>query len=213
MFPTLFRIGHFSVSTYGVLAALAALVGGWVAARGFRERKLSPDDAWSLVVWGVLAGFAGAKLYYVALQGDLSALWSRGGFVWYGGLIGGAIAVGLLARHKKLPLGSTADAFAPALALGQAIGHLGCFFSGDSYGLPSSLPWAVAFRYGAPPSTAGALRSQFGVTLPADVPDSALIEVHPTMLYSAAVEAQQPVTAGSPAAKRARRGRGTLVEG
>lgn len=186
MYPTLFRIGHFSVATYGVLVALAVWVGGWVAARGFRERKFAPEDAWSLVVWGVLAGFAGGRVYYVLLKGDLSALWSRGGFVWYGGLIGGAAAVALAARHKGLPLGAVADAFAPALALGHAIGHLGCFFSGDSYGLPSSLPWAVAFPSGMPPSTAGVLRREFGVTLPPDVPDGALLTVHPTMLYSAA---------------------------
>jgi phosphatidylglycerol:prolipoprotein diacylglycerol transferase len=78
-----------------------------------------------------------------------------------------------------------ADAFAPALALGHGIGHIGCFFSGDSYGLPSTLPWAVAFPRGMPPSTAGVLRSEFGVSLPSDIPDSALITVHPTMLYSA----------------------------
>ena len=132
MYPTLFRIGPFALSTYGVLVATAALVGGWLAARGFRERGLSPDDAWSLVTWAVLAGFAGARLYYVVLKGDLSALVSRSGFVWYGGLIGGIIAVGLLVRHRKLPLGLTADACAPALARGTAIGHRGCFFSGDS---------------------------------------------------------------------------------
>ena len=114
MYPVLFSIGHFAISTYGVLVATAALVGGWVAARGFRERGLKPDDAWSLVTWAVLAGFVGARIYYVVLKGDLGMLLSRGGFVWYGGLIGGAVAVALLVRHKKLPLGLTAAAFAPA---------------------------------------------------------------------------------------------------
>ncbi len=185
MCPVLFRLGHFSVSTYGIFAALAVLAGGWVAARGFRERRMSPDDAWSLAIWGALAGFVGGKLYYVVLRAEPSALWSRGGFVWYGGLMLGIAAGALLARRKGLSLGATADAFAPALALGHAIGHIGCFFAGDSYGLPSNLPWAVAFRYGSPPSTAGVLRSEFGVALPAELPDSALIAVHPTMLYSA----------------------------
>jgi phosphatidylglycerol:prolipoprotein diacylglycerol transferase len=185
MLPTLFRIGGFSVSTYGVLVALAVFTAGWIAARGFRERGLSGDEAWNLLIVGVVGGFVGAKLYYVLLRGDPGALLSRGGFVWYGGLIGGAVAIWFALRHKGLPLGPAADAFAPALALGHGIGHIGCFFSGDSYGLPSTLPWAVKFRHGMPPSTAGALRSEFGVSLPSDIPDSALIAVHPTMLYSA----------------------------
>ncbi|NIM50945.1 MAG: prolipoprotein diacylglyceryl transferase [Gemmatimonadales bacterium] len=185
MLPTLFRIGHFSVSTYGVLVAAAALVAGWVAARGFREHGLGSDAAWRLFVYALIGGFAGGRLYYVLLYGDPGALLARGGFVWYGGLIGGAAAVWFAIRRKRLPLGVAADAFAPALALGQGIGRIGCFFSGDSYGLPSDLPWAVAFPRGAPPSTAGVLRSEFGVMLPSDIPDSTLVAVHPTMLYSA----------------------------
>lgn len=185
MFPTLFRIGHFSVSTYGVVVALAALVAGWLAARGFRERRLDGDDAWSLMVYGLVGGLIGAKLYYVLLHGDPGAFFSRAGLVWYGGLIGGGAALWFGTRRKRLPLGTTADAFAPALALGHGIGHIGCFFSGDSYGLPSNLPWAVAFPRGAPPSTAGTLRHEFGVALPSHLPDSALLTVHPTMLYSA----------------------------
>jgi phosphatidylglycerol:prolipoprotein diacylglycerol transferase len=185
MYPTLFRIGHFSVSTYGVIVAIAALTAGWIAARAFRERGLDGDHAWSLLVYGLIGGFVGAKLYYVALHGDPAALLARGGFVWYGGLIGGTIAVAYALHRKRLPLGIAADALAPALALGHGIGHIACFFSGDSYGLPSSLPWAIAVPRGAPPSTAGVLRREFGVALPDNIPDSALIAVHPAMLYSA----------------------------
>lgn len=185
MYPILLKIGHFSISTYGLIVAIAFLVAGWIAARGFRERGLDGDESWRLWTYGLVGGFVGARLYYLALDGDLSALFSRGGFVWYGGLIGGGLAVAFAARRHKLPLGATADAIAPALALGHAIGHIGCFFSGDSYGLPSTLPWAVAFPSGAPPSTAGALRQEFGVTLPANIADNVLIRVHPTMLYSA----------------------------
>jgi len=185
VYPILLRIGNFSISTYGVLVALAALTAGWVAARGFRERGVDPDEAWRLLGFGLAGGFVGARLYYVMLHGDPSALFARAGFVWYGGLIGGTVAVLFAARTHHLPLGPLPDAFAPALALGHAIGRVGCFFSGDSYGLPSTLPWAVAFARGAPPSTAGALRQQFGVSLPANIPDDQLIAVHPTMLYSA----------------------------
>lgn len=77
-------------------------------------------------------------------------------------------------------------AAALALALGHGIGHVGCFFSGDSYGLPSDLPWAVAFSRGMPPSTAGNLREVFGVDVAASTPDGRVLTVHPSMLYSAA---------------------------
>lgn len=183
MYPVLFRIGHFPISTYGVVVALAFVLAGWVAARRFRERDLDGDTAWSLFVYVLIGGFVGAKIYYALLHGPAAFL-SRGGFVWYGGLIGGTLAVLYAVWRKRLPLAVTADAFAPSLALGHGIGHIGCFFSGDSYGLPSNLPWAVAFPRGMPPSTAHALRHEFGVAIPADIPGDALLTVHPTMLYS-----------------------------
>jgi phosphatidylglycerol---prolipoprotein diacylglyceryl transferase len=185
VYPTLFRIGHFPVATYGVVVAVAFLAAGSLAARGFRERGLLPDHAWNMLFYALVAGFLGAKIYFVLVNGP-QALMSRGGFVWYGGFIGGAAAVLWVIRREKLPLGMTADALAPALALGHGIGHIACFFSGDSYGIPSDLPWAVAFRTGAPPSTAGNLRRVFGVDVPASIPDDVLLSVHPTMLYSAA---------------------------
>lgn len=186
MYPTLFRIGHFHVATYGVMVGLAVLSAGWLATRGFRERGMAPDEAWTLVWYGLIGGFVGAKLYYAALHGP-GALLSRSGMVWYGGLIGGVAAAAWAIRRRGLPAGKTLDAMAAPLALGHALGHIGCFFSGDSYGRPSSLPWAVAFPQGAPPSTAGNLRTEFGVDIPAAIPDNAVLAVHPTMLYSAAV--------------------------
>jgi phosphatidylglycerol---prolipoprotein diacylglyceryl transferase len=186
MYPTLFNIGHFSVSTYGVIVGLAVAAAGWLAARGFEERGLDPDDAWSLLGWGLIGGLVGAKTYYALLHGP-SAILSRSGLVFYGGLIGGGAVVLWAIRRKRLPFLPVLDAMAPAAALGHGIGHIACFFSGDSYGVPSNLPWAVAFRHGAPPSTAGNLRRAFGVDIPAAIPDDALLTVHPTMLYSTLV--------------------------
>ncbi|MGK7312870.1 MAG: prolipoprotein diacylglyceryl transferase [Candidatus Longimicrobiales bacterium M2_2A_002] len=180
----LFRFGHLTITTYGVILAIAVLVAGQLFARGMKRTGQSADDAWSVVTWALIGGLVGAKLYYVILTQDPAALFSRAGLVWYGGLIGGAIAVAWPIRRRGLPVLRTLDALAPAAALGHAIGHVGCFFSGDSYGLPSDLPWAVAFPNGMPPSTAGNLRAQFGVDIPATIPDSALLTVHPTMLYS-----------------------------
>jgi phosphatidylglycerol---prolipoprotein diacylglyceryl transferase len=186
MYPTLFSIGHFEVATYGVVVALAVLVGAQIAARGFAERGLPADEVWTLLWYGLLGGFVGAKLYFAALHGP-DALLSRSGMVWYGGLIGGGGAMLWGIRRRGLPFLPALDALAPAAAVGHAIGHIACFFSGDSYGVPSNLPWAVAFRRGAPPSTAGNLRRAFGVDIPAAIPDDVLLRVHPTMLYSTVV--------------------------
>ena len=75
---------------------------------------------------------------------------------------------------------------APALALGYGLGRIGCFLVGDDYGRPTDLPWGITYPNGLPPTTAGFLRSEFGVELPASVPDSALLAVHPTQLYELA---------------------------
>jgi phosphatidylglycerol:prolipoprotein diacylglycerol transferase len=75
------------------------------------------------------------------------------------------------------------DAATLGLALGYGIGRVGCFLVGDDYGRPTDLPWAVAFPVGLPPTRAGLLRSEFGVAVPASVPDDTLLKVHPTQLY------------------------------
>ncbi|HSF43996.1 MAG TPA: prolipoprotein diacylglyceryl transferase family protein, partial [Thermoanaerobaculia bacterium] len=80
-----------------------------------------------------------------------------------------------------------ADATAPALALGYAVGRVGCFLVGDDYGRPTDLPWGVAFPVGIPPTTAGSLREAFGVSIPASIPDDTLLRVHPTQLYETAM--------------------------
>lgn len=185
MYPELVRIGSYSIATYGVVVALAVFIGGSVLVRGFEERSLERDAAWSVLGWSLVGAVLGAKLYFVLLHGDPAAFFSRGGLVWYGGLMGGLAAGLARVRMLEIPLGSAADAAAPALALGHGVGHIGCFFSGDSYGVPTDLPWGVAFPRGMPPSTAGNLRAEFGVDVPAWIPDGQVLTVHPTMLYSA----------------------------
>src|SRR4029078_13588875 len=110
----------------------------------------------------------GAKLWWtVEFFGTapyVSLLFSRGGLSWFGGFTFG-LAAGLLVIHlKRLPLLAVLSAAAPALAIGHAIGRIGCFLVGDDYGKVSDLPWAVAFPEGLPPT---------------------LDRVHPTQLYEA----------------------------
>lgn len=192
MYPVLFEIGGVSITSFGVMMFFAFLAGAWVLSRQLEARKLDGELAWDALIWIAIGGVLGAKLYYNLLHFDalladpVGELTNRAGLVWYGGLIGGVLAYLLFVRRRQLPVGRMFDATAPALALAYAIGRVGCFLVGDDYGLPTDAPWGVAFPNGAPPSTAGYLRT-VGADIPASVPDSAVLAVHPTQLYEVAL--------------------------
>lgn len=167
MYPVIFRIGDFEITSFGVLVAVAALVG----IRLFRRelaRSALPPDAIDAALAGVVGGLIGAKLLwtveFIGEQPVTELLFSRGGLSWFGGLIGGVAAGLWMLRRRNVPLVPALAAASPALAVGHAIGRIGCFMVGDDYGRPSNLPWAVAFPEGLPPT---------------EVP------VHPTQLYEA----------------------------
>ncbi|HEX8674033.1 MAG TPA: prolipoprotein diacylglyceryl transferase [Longimicrobium sp.] len=188
MYPVLIQIGGFTVTSFGVMMALAFLVAGWVAARELARVGLDPEQAWDMVGYAAVFGILGSKIYYMILNWEdtiadpMRALLSRSGLVWYGGLILAAAVIAWRVKKSGMPFGRMADASALALAVGYAIGRMGCFLVGDDYGRPSDLPWAVAFPKGAPPSTAANLR-EFGVDIPANVPPDTVYAVHPTQLY------------------------------
>lgn len=187
MIPELFRIGDFAISPFGVTMALAFIAAYVELRRGLESTGAGDEeDAGALTLTAGIAGIAGAKAYYAALYGDWRLLFDRSGLVWYGGFVLAAIAVIWVLRRRRLPVWRTADAAGVALALGYGIGRVGCFLVGDDYGVPTGLPWGVAFSRGLPPTTAGALRSQFGIEIPASVPDAELLAVHPTQLYETA---------------------------
>ena len=102
-----------------------------------------------------IGGVLGAKIYYALLYRDWSLLFERFGLVWYGGLILGTLAVIWVARRRRLTGWAVTDAAAPGLALGYGLGRIGCFLVGDDFGMPTDLPWGVAFPKGLPaPTTA-----------------------------------------------------------
>jgi phosphatidylglycerol:prolipoprotein diacylglycerol transferase len=188
LYPEILRIGDFVITTFGVLIVLSFITAAYVAGRQLERYGLPKGHAWEMLAWCALGGIAGAKIYYLALHWQalladpLGEIVSRGGLVWYGGLIGGSIAYWLQVRARRLPVATMFDATAPALAIAYGVGRLGCFMVGDDYGRYTDGPFGIAFPDGAPPSTAGILRS-LGETVPAHIPDSAVVTVHPTQLY------------------------------
>jgi len=183
MIDKVFSIGDFVITPFGVMLVIAFVAAYWQLRSGLLRLGAGNDDDASAVLFAAgLGGIAGGKIYYAALYHDWSALIARAGLVWYGGFLGGLLAVLWVMRRRRLMAWRTVDALAPALAVGYGLGRIGCFLVGDDYGVPTSLPWGVVFRKGLPPTTAGYLRDTFGVAVPG-VDSNAWVAVHPTQLY------------------------------
>jgi len=186
VYPLVFQIGRLEITGFGLMMAAAFMVGAWLVSLELRRRRWHPDYTADLVAAAVVGGLVGAKLWYVALTGDPSALFSRSGMVWYGGFLGATIAVLLNGVRLDVPTRATMQLVAPALAAAYAVGRVGCFLVGDDYGRPTSLPWGLKFPQGIPPSTAANLASQFGVPIADGLAPTAVLAVHPTQLYEVA---------------------------
>ncbi|MEM9594163.1 MAG: prolipoprotein diacylglyceryl transferase [Acidobacteriota bacterium] len=185
MIEELFRIGPIAISPFGAMLVLALMGGYWLLARQMIRRGIGDQDDASAIVFACgFAGILGGKIYYAILVGDWYTLIDRAGIVWYGSLIAGVAAFFWALRQRRLPAGPTLDAAAPALAFGYGVGRIGCFLVGDDYGIPTDLPWGVAFKVGLPPSTAANLRYQFGVEVDPQIADATMLAVHPTQLYT-----------------------------
>lgn len=183
IYPFIIHLGPLEVTGYGIMMMVGFLMGGWLIARELRRRGLREDYAADITVAAVIGGVVGAKLWFVAISGDPGALLSRGGLVWYGGLVGGAAAVAINGWRHRVPFRWTAHLTAPALAAAYALGRVGCFLVNDDYGRPTTLPWAVKFPEGLPPSTAANMQSLFGIPVPPGTPPNTVLSVHPTQIY------------------------------
>jgi phosphatidylglycerol:prolipoprotein diacylglycerol transferase len=167
MYPVLFHVGSLAITSFGVMVALGAALGLLVLRREMARARLDVGKGTDTALVGVLGGLAGAKLLYVAehwAEPLADTLFSRGGMSWFGGFTGGVAAGLVMIAWQRLPLMATLAAAAPGLALGQAVGRIGCLLVGDDYGRPTSLPWGLAFPQGLPPT---------------------LERVHPTQIYEA----------------------------
>ncbi len=176
MYPEIFRVGDFSIPTYGVLLAAGLLLALFVAARLAGRDGLPGNRIYDLGLWTILGGLLGAKILML-LTDDAARFFSldflRSGGVYYGGFLGGFLTVAVLTRVYKLNFWKVGDAFAPGVALGQFFGRLGCFAAGDDWGRPTDLPWGVQFTELANAS----------VGVPIYKADGSNLYLHPTQLY------------------------------
>lgn len=186
VYPLIIRLGPLTVTGYGLMMMVAFLVGGWAIQKELQRRGENDEYAADIVVGAVLGGIIGAKIWYVALTQDMGALISRGGLVWYGGFVGGVAAVLFNGWRKRIPATTTMELTAPALAVGYALGRVGCFLVQDDYGMPTTLPWGMKFPQGLPPTTAAELQ-RFGATVAPNTPPWEILAVHPTQLYETAL--------------------------
>src|SRR5262245_29855686 len=166
MYPEI-DLGPVTIQTFGLMFALAFVAAGWLIAKRLKELGMPVDWSYELVLAAGVGGVIGAKLWFALEQNDwsLEQIFSGSGLVWYGGALGGAAAVALYAWYRDF-LGKTLlDLCAPALALGYAVGRIGCQLSGDGdYGKAWDGPWAMGYPDGTVPTPPG-------------------VEVHPTPVY------------------------------
>ena len=180
MHPILFSIGTWPVYSYGVLLALAYLAGLQLAVMRARRAGLDGAKVMDLGIYLIIAALVGAKLmlvlvdfqYFRSQPRELLSLVRAGG-VFYGGLLAALGVAIFLVRRYQLRIWTTADLFAPGIALGHVVGRLGCLMAGCCYGTPTTMPWAITFTN---PLAASNVGTPLGIPL------------HPTQLYDAGAE-------------------------
>lgn len=153
MYPELFKIGPFTIHTYGVFVTAGFLLGLGFAVRQAKKEGVPPNKIVDLSFYILLSALIGSRLFYIMINAnyylknplDIFRVW-EGGLVFYGGLLLTVPTVLWYVKRNALSLWVTADLFAPSLAIGHAIGRIGCFYAGCCYGKPAEgLPWAVTF--------------------------------------------------------------------
>ena len=160
MYPVLFHVFGIPIEAFWATVFLGFAASLLVVRAELIRNGRDSGAAYDLILWAYVGGFVGARLLLVVTAWDdfqrdpFEHLFSGSGWVWQGGIIGGAVAVLWKARRLGLPFGEVADFAGPALAIGQAIGRLGCQLSGDGdYGVPTDLPWGMSYPNGVVPTT------------------------------------------------------------
>lgn len=172
--PVVFAFLGFPVRWYGLVLVVAAAVAIWLTQHEGRRRGVGAEAVSEAIVWIAVASLVGSRALYV-VQNELGTIaadplhalmiW-QGGLSFYGGLVAAIGALVIFARRRGLPFFLLADVAAPAAALGQGMGHIGCLITGDSFGTVTSVPWAVVYRNPAAMAPQG-------------------VPLHPTQIYEA----------------------------
>lgn len=188
--PTVINIGPFPLTGFGLAVLLSFVISQIIAQRELtrrghvREAAAVPD----LILACVLGTLIGGKIYYISvITHDWRDLFTRAGFVFWGGFMGSLVGVYLVVKLKKLSYVRYSDVAGICIAAGYSVGRTGCWAVGDDYGRPWNSPFAVAFPEGAPVSSARNLESQFGIPVPEGVSPDTILTVHPTQLYETAL--------------------------
>jgi len=152
MHPVILQLGPITIYSYGLMMALGFLTAGYLTGRELTRHGLNGELASTMVFWAAVGGLAGARILAIFdewpsfVADPFGFIFSGAGFVFYGGLIGGFLAVSATILRHRLPWAVTVDCIAPGLVLAQAIGRIGCLLAGDGdWGHETTLPWGMAF--------------------------------------------------------------------
>jgi len=190
--PFVFALGPLKLTGFGIAMMAAFGIAHTVAQTVLRQRG-DDDEIMNDVTFAALIGtIVGGKLYFainetIAGRDFVSALFSRAGFVYWGGFLGSVLLSWLVIRWRKQPCLRIADGAAVGIAAGYAIGRTGCWAVGDDYGRPWDGPLAVSFPRGAPPSTVANMNAEFHANLPASLSPDTVVSVYPTQLLEVAL--------------------------
>lgn len=183
-----YQVGPVQITGFGIAVLIAFLIAQIITERELVRREHDARQVGALIFAAVVGTFVGAKLYYVLIiTHNWHDMFSRGGFVYWGGFIGAVVAVAWVIHRKRLPFLQIADVAGIAIAAGYAIGRTGCWAVGDDYGKPWDGPLAVAFPNGAPPSTVENMQNMFHVAVPAGLAPNFVLSVYPTQLMEVAL--------------------------
>lgn len=156
MHPILFSIGHITIYSYGIMFATAFVTGIYLAQKKASSEGIDAKVIIDIGIYLLISSLIGARLFYVMdnlewfIEHPIEIVFSRTGFVFYGGFIFAALTMIYYLRRQKLPVLKVADIFAPSIAIGEAIGRIGCFLHGCCYGHPTHLSFGVYFPEDAP---------------------------------------------------------------
>jgi phosphatidylglycerol:prolipoprotein diacylglycerol transferase len=181
--PFEFTIGPLQVTGFGIAVLMGFVIAQITSQRELARRGHDPAPIGDLIFWAAAGSLICAKVYYAILVGEWSALFNRGGFVFWGGLIGGIVAVSIVVIKKRLGFFRIAEVAALAIPPAYAVGRTGCWAVGDDYGRPWNGFMAVQFPHGAPPSTVAMMQREFGISAPPGSSPTDVLSVHPTQLY------------------------------